>query len=141
MSEGPDTPRLPETEEEWLERLGRERFEILRRSGTERAFTGELNDEKRAGTFLCGGCGEPLFSSDHKFDSGSGWPSFDRPLAERSIESVSDRSHGMIRTEVRCAKCDGHLGHVFSDGPRETTGTRFCINSLALDFAPSDTES
>jgi peptide-methionine (R)-S-oxide reductase len=141
MSEASDPPRLPETEDEWLERLGRERFEILRRSGTERAFTGELNDEKRAGTFLCAGCGEPLFSSDHKFDSGSGWPSFDRPLAERSIESISDRSHGMVRTEVRCAKCEGHLGHVFDDGPRDTTGARFCINSLSLDFTPSDQDS
>lgn len=130
--------KLPESDEEWRERLGPERYSILRRAGTERAFSGELNDEKRSGTFACAGCGTPLFSSEHKFDSGSGWPSFDRPIAEAAVSAHRDTSHGMVRTEVRCSVCEGHLGHVFEDGPRETTGARFCINSLSLDFAPAD---
>lgn len=138
MSDDAERPNLPSTDDEWLELLGRDRFEVLRRSGTERAFTGELNGEKRPGTFRCAGCGEALFSSEHKYDSGSGWPSFDRPVADRSVSAVPDGSHGMVRTEVRCARCEGHLGHVFDDGPRDTTGTRFCINSLALEFEPED---
>ena len=141
MSQSGSDDQLPKTDDQWLDRLGRERYEVLRRSGTERAFTGELNDEKRSGTFRCGGCGEPLFSSEHKYDSGSGWPSFDRPLEERAVSAVPDSSHGMVRTEVRCARCEGHLGHVFDDGPRETTGTRFCINSLALDFEPEGSDA
>ena len=136
MDNGEERHDLPISDSEWRERLGAERFEILRRAGTERAFTGELNDEKRAGTFSCAGCGEPLFASSSKFDSGSGWPSFDSPIAEGRVSEHADASHGMVRTEVRCAKCDGHLGHVFPDGPRDTTGMRFCINSLALEFAP-----
>ena len=132
----PPAGDLPQTDEQWLERLGPERFHVLRQAGTERAFTGELNDEKRSGKFICAGCGEALFASDHKFDSGSGWPSFDRPLQEQAVAAFDDSSYGMVRTEVRCAKCDGHLGHVFNDGPRETTGARFCINSLSLEFEP-----
>ncbi|MSW88645.1 MAG: peptide-methionine (R)-S-oxide reductase MsrB [Actinobacteria bacterium] len=128
---------MPTTDEQWRERLSPEQYSILRKAGTEPAFSGEHNATKSDGMFLCAGCGEPLFESDHKFDSGSGWPSFDRPLAEQSVATESDTSHGMTRTEVRCAKCDGHLGHVFPDGPRETTGTRFCINSLSLDFKPN----
>ena len=132
----PPASDLPQTDEQWLERLGPERFHVLRQAGTERAFTGELNDETRSGKFICAGCGEALFASDHKFDSGSGWPSFDRPLQEQAVAAFDDSSYGMVRTEVRCAKCDGHLGHVFNDGPRETTGARFCINSLSLEFEP-----
>jgi peptide-methionine (R)-S-oxide reductase len=131
---------MPTTDQEWLERLGPERFEILRKAGTERAFTGELNDIKEPGIFRCAGCGEELFRSENKYDSGSGWPSFDRPAAEQSVATETDASHGMVRTEVRCAKCDGHLGHVFDDGPRETTGARFCINSLSLEFEPGESD-
>lgn len=131
---------MPGTDAEWLELLGPERFEILRRAGTERPGSGVHNATKDPGTFTCGGCGEPLFSSTDKFDSGSGWPSFDRPVNSSAVTTESDHSHGMVRTEVRCARCDGHLGHVFDDGPRETTGARFCINSLALDFEPEDAE-
>ncbi|MCX6393895.1 MAG: peptide-methionine (R)-S-oxide reductase MsrB [Solirubrobacterales bacterium] len=128
---------MPTTDEQWRERLTPEQYSILRKAGTEPAFSGEHNSTKADGVFTCAGCGEPLFESDHKFDSGSGWPSFDRPLAEQSVATETDNSHGMTRTEVRCAKCDGHLGHVFPDGPRETTGARFCINSLSLDFKPA----
>jgi len=129
---------MPRTDEEWLERLGPERYEILRRAGTERPWSGEHNETKDSGMFVCAGCGEPLFKSDNKFESGSGWPSFDRPVAEQSVATETDMSAGMVRTEVTCAKCGGHLGHVFDDGPRETTGARFCINSLSLDFMPED---
>ncbi|MEI6446862.1 MAG: peptide-methionine (R)-S-oxide reductase MsrB [Actinomycetes bacterium] len=137
--QGEPTP-ISCSEEEWREKLGPERYEILRRAGTERPFSGELNDVKEPGTFTCAGCGEPLFAADHKFDSGTGWPSFDRPIAEQAVSAHSDTTHGMTRTEVRCARCDGHLGHVFDDGPRETTGARFCINSLALEFTPESDE-
>ena len=129
---------MPKTDEEWRERLTPEQYKILRKAGTEPAFSGEYNSTKEPGTFVCAGCGEPLFETDHKFDSGSGWPSFDRPIAEQSVSTETDKSFGMVRTEVRCAKCEGHLGHVFPDGPKETTGARFCINSLALDFKPGD---
>ena len=129
---------MPKTDEEWRERLTPEQYKILRKAGTEPAFSGEYNSTKEPGTFVCAGCGEPLFETDHKFDSGSGWPSFDRPIAEQSVSTETDKSFGMVRTEVRCAKCEGHLGHVFPDGPKDTTGARFCINSLALDFKPGD---
>jgi peptide-methionine (R)-S-oxide reductase len=128
---------MPKTDEEWRERLTPEQYAILRQAGTEPAFSGEYNSVKDPGMFVCAGCGEPLFETDHKYDSGSGWPSFDRPVAEQSVATDTDTSHGMVRTEVRCAKCDGHLGHVFPDGPQDTTGARFCINSLSLDFKPS----
>lgn len=128
---------MPQTDEEWLERLGPERFEILRRAGTERPWSGEHNGTKDPGVFLCAGCGEELFASKDKFESGSGWPSFDRPVAAAAVATEEDRSAGMVRTEVMCARCGGHLGHVFDDGPTETTGARFCINSLSLDFKPA----
>ncbi|HZX43122.1 MAG TPA: peptide-methionine (R)-S-oxide reductase MsrB [Myxococcaceae bacterium] len=122
------------TEDEWRERLSPAAYDVLRRHGTERAFTSPLNGEKRPGTFLCAACGQALFSSKDKFESGTGWPSFVRPLPG-GVGTETDESHGMIRTEVHCARCGGHLGHVFDDGPRPT-GERFCMNGVALQFRP-----
>lgn len=129
------TDKLNLTDAEWLERLGPERFHILRQAGTERAFTGAYEKNKEPGMYMCAGCGTPLFSSDTKYNSGSGWPSYTAPVDESAVEELRDVSHGMVRTEVRCAKCEGHLGHVFPDGPGEN-GLRYCINSASLDFAP-----
>lgn len=124
---------MPQTEAQWKVKLSPERFRILREGGTERAFTGEYWDTKAKGTYKCAGCGEELFSSDTKFDSGSGWPSFYDALDPDKIEELEDRSYGMVRTEIRCANCGGHLGHVFEDGPNPT-GLRYCVNSLSLDL-------
>jgi peptide-methionine (R)-S-oxide reductase len=121
---------------EWKKILGSERYEVLRGKGTERAFTGKYYDTKEKGVYRCAGCGNPLFDSETKFDSGTGWPSYYRPISEDAVETEEDRSYGMVRTEVLCARCGGHLGHVFPDGP-EPTGQRFCINSLSLDFEPA----
>jgi peptide-methionine (R)-S-oxide reductase len=129
--------KLNLTEAEWLEKLGPERYHILRQAGTERPFTGKFERNKDTGTYVCGGCGAPLFASDEKFDSGCGWPSYTAPLPAAPIDELVDASHGMIRTEVRCARCDGHLGHVFPDGPAPT-GLRYCINSASLDFEPKE---
>lgn len=129
--------KLELSESEWRERLTGEEFHILREAGTERAHTGDLLDNDRRGIYYCAGCGAPLFSSRHKFKSNTGWPSFYRPFDPERLGTRPDKSLGMTRTEVHCARCGGHLGHIFDDGP-EPTGKRYCINSVALDFEPAE---
>jgi peptide-methionine (R)-S-oxide reductase len=124
---------MPETEAEWREKLDPEQYHVLREGGTERAFTGEYWDSKADGVYRCAGCGEKLFSSDTKYESHSGWPSFFKPLADGIIDEEHDRSFGMVRTEIKCSNCGGHLGHVFDDGPNPT-GLRYCVNSASLDL-------
>ncbi len=131
---------MPQTEKEWKKRLDPEQYQVLRKAGTERAFTGRYWDSKVDGTYMCAGCGTELFSSDTKYDSGSGWPSFYEALDPDKIEEVEDRTYGMVRTEVRCANCGGHLGHLFPDGP-QPTGLRYCINSAALDLQEAESAS
>lgn len=136
------TPReqLPQSDAEWRARLTREQFEIARKAGTERAFTGEYWDCHEDGTYTCVCCGAPLFTSDTKFDSGTGWPSFVEPVRSDAVEEATDTSHGMVRTEARCSNCGAHLGHVFPDGPRPT-GLRYCMNSASLKLETKDQES
>ena len=129
------TQTVIKSDEEWRRELSPEAYHVLRKHGTERAGTSPLNGEKRNGMFVCAGCGKPLFASDAKYESGTGWPSFYAPVASDAVTEHSDRSFFMRRTEVRCADCDGHLGHVFPDGP-QPTGMRYCMNGVALKFEP-----
>ncbi len=131
----PMSNQVIKTDEEWKKQLTPEQYAVLREKGTERAFTGDYWNTKAKGTYRCAGCGEVLFQSDTKYDSGCGWPSFYAPSATNVITEAADNSHSMQRTEVLCSKCGGHLGHVFDDGPKPT-GLRYCINSLSLKFEP-----
>jgi len=130
---------MEKTDKEWRLELSPEQYQVLRQCGTERPFTGKYVHHKENGTYVCAGCGNELFTSETKFESGSGWPSFWDKFSEESVDMKTDRSHGMIRIEVTCKKCGGHLGHVFDDGPNPT-GLRYCINSAALDFRNDEKE-
>jgi len=130
---GDTIPKVIKSEEEWKKELTEQEYYVLRQQGTERPFTGDLLDNKKKGIYTCAACGLPLFDSSTKFESGTGWPSFWQPVNKESVAEESDNSHGMKRVEVLCARCNGHLGHVFPDGPKPT-GLRYCINSVSLDF-------
>lgn len=136
-NEEPHSFEVQKTESEWKEQLSPLAYDVLRNQGTERAFSGKYDDFKNDGTYVCAGCGNPLFSSKTKFDSGTGWPSFYDVIGDDNVLDVTDRSHGWVRTEVVCGECGGHLGHVFNDGPKPT-GLRYCINSVSLNFKPEE---
>jgi len=129
--------KVVKTDREWRDELTPEQYRVTREAGTERPFTGPYWDEHRAGLYHCIACGAPLFRSETKYDSGSGWPSFYQPVDETAVEALTDRSHGMVRTEIRCAACESHLGHMFEDGP-QPTGLRYCMNGTALKLEPDD---
>ena len=132
---------VPVDDDEWRRRLDPEEYEVLRLAGTERPFTGAYTDSTEPGLYRCRGCGNPLHSSGSKFHSGCGWPSFTETVSEDAVTTIEDRSHGMVRTEVRCARCGSHLGHVFPDGPVDRGGLRYCINSVAIDLDANPTPS
>jgi len=127
--------KVNKTDEEWRQKLTPEQYEVLRQKGTERAFSGKYANAHEKGMYRCAGCGAPLFDADTKFESGTGWPSFYQPVDESAVDKIDDHTYGMIRTEVECANCGGHLGHVFPDGP-QPTGLRYCINSASLEIEP-----
>ncbi len=130
------TDKIQKTDAEWRQELTPEQYRIMRQKGTEHAFTGQYWNNKHEGVYRCAGCGATLFSSETKFDSGSGWPSFYAPVEQDNVEVEEDQSFGMKRTEVLCSNCEAHLGHIFDDGPRDKTGLRYCINSASLAFDP-----
>ena len=131
---------VEKTDAQWREELTPEQYQVLRKAGTERAFTGKYWNNHDDGIYRCAGCGAELFGSDTKFESGSGWPSFTEPKVAEAVTLKRDVSHGMVRTEVECARCGGHLGHVFDDGPRDAGGQRYCMNSSAMEFQPTASE-
>jgi peptide-methionine (R)-S-oxide reductase len=137
MTSNAPPEKIVKTDAEWRQMLTPEQYYVTRQAGTERPFTGPHLHEKRSGLYRCVACGAPLFRSEAKFESGTGWPSFTQPVDQTMVEEITDRSHGMARTEVRCASCEAHLGHVFPDGPKPT-GLRYCMNGCALDIEPDD---